>query len=71
MALQDGALLNSHATRPCSSPGIRDAYPALNYGYDCSLALGFVLSILGSILLFIGQLGSFASAYISNSQPTS
>jgi hypothetical protein len=27
----------------------------------CSLVLGFVLSLLGSILLFVGQLGGFAS----------
>jgi len=33
------------------------------YGFGGCLALGFVLSILGSILLFVGQLGSFAVLY--------
>ncbi|KAI0737065.1 SFT2-domain-containing protein [Irpex lacteus] len=33
------------------------------YGFAGCLALGFVLSILGSVLLFIGQLGSFAILY--------
>ncbi|KAI0079996.1 SFT2-domain-containing protein [Panus rudis PR-1116 ss-1] len=32
-------------------------------GTDVSLALGFILSLLGSILLFLGQLGSFAILY--------
>lgn len=34
-----------------------------------SLVLGFVLSLLGSILLFLGQLGSFAGASSSSSSP--
>ncbi|KAI0093929.1 SFT2-domain-containing protein [Irpex rosettiformis] len=33
------------------------------YGFVGCLALGFVLSLLGTILLFIGQLGSFAVLY--------
>ncbi|KAI0703603.1 SFT2-domain-containing protein [Cytidiella melzeri] len=33
------------------------------YGFAGCLALGFVLSLLGSILLFLGQLGSFAVLY--------
>lgn len=28
-----------------------------------SLAIGFVLSVLGTVLLFLGQLGSFAGEY--------
>lgn len=31
-----------------------------------SLALGFILSLLGSILLFVGLTGSFAGACLSN-----
>ena len=34
-----------------------------NHCARTSLALGFVLSILGAALLFLGQLGSFASEY--------
>lgn len=30
----------------------------------CSLAIGFILSILGSALLFLGQLGSFAGVFL-------
>ncbi|CCM02935.1 uncharacterized protein FIBRA_05050 [Fibroporia radiculosa] len=33
------------------------------YGFGGCLAIGFVLSILGSILLFVGQLGTFAVLY--------
>jgi len=33
------------------------------YGFIGCLAIGFVLSILGSALLFLGQLGSFAVLY--------
>ncbi|KAH9951295.1 SFT2-domain-containing protein [Amylocystis lapponica] len=33
------------------------------YGFAGCLAAGFVLSLLGSILLFVGQLGSFAVLY--------
>lgn len=33
------------------------------YGFGGCLALGFVLSILGAALLFLGQLGSFAILY--------
>ncbi|PSR71164.1 hypothetical protein PHLCEN_2v13010 [Hermanssonia centrifuga] len=33
------------------------------YGFGGCLAIGFVLSLLGSILLFVGQLGSFAILY--------
>lgn len=33
------------------------------YGFAGCLALGFILSILGSALLFLGQLGSFAILY--------
>ncbi|KIJ60641.1 hypothetical protein HYDPIDRAFT_116939 [Hydnomerulius pinastri MD-312] len=33
------------------------------YGFIGCLVIGFVLSILGSILLFLGQLGSFAVLY--------
>ncbi|KAH7889914.1 SFT2-domain-containing protein [Phlebopus sp. FC_14] len=33
------------------------------YGFIGCLIIGFVLSILGSILLFVGQLGSFAVLY--------
>jgi len=34
------------------------------YGFIGCLAVGFVLSLLGSILLFVGQLGSFAVLYV-------
>ncbi|EIN07747.1 SFT2-domain-containing protein [Punctularia strigosozonata HHB-11173 SS5] len=34
------------------------------YGFVGCLAIGFVLSILGAILLFIGALGSFAALYV-------
>ncbi|OBZ75642.1 Vesicle transport protein SFT2B [Grifola frondosa] len=34
------------------------------YGFIGCLALGFVLSILGSILLFVGLTGSFAVLYV-------
>jgi len=33
------------------------------YGFGGCLAIGFILSILGSSLLFLGQLGSFAVLY--------
>ncbi|KAF7984991.1 hypothetical protein HWV62_9964 [Athelia sp. TMB] len=33
------------------------------YGFVGCLAIGFVMSILGSVLLFIGSLGSFAVLY--------
>jgi len=33
------------------------------YGFVGCLAIGFILSILGSALLFLGQLGSFAVLY--------
>jgi len=33
------------------------------YGFGGCLALGFILSILGSVVLFLGQLGSFAILY--------
>jgi len=33
------------------------------YGFGGCLAIGFLLSLLGSILLFVGQLGSFAVLY--------
>jgi len=33
------------------------------YGFGGCLVAGFVLSLLGSILLFVGQLGSFAVLY--------
>ncbi|TCD61420.1 hypothetical protein EIP91_008454 [Steccherinum ochraceum] len=33
------------------------------YGFGGCLALGFILSILGAALLFVGQLGSFAILY--------
>ncbi|KIP09238.1 hypothetical protein PHLGIDRAFT_18665 [Phlebiopsis gigantea 11061_1 CR5-6] len=33
------------------------------YGFGGCLALGFVLSILGAAMLFLGQLGSFAILY--------
>ncbi|KAF9001923.1 SFT2-domain-containing protein [Cyathus striatus] len=34
------------------------------YGFAGCLIVGFILSILGSVLLFLGQLGSFAVLYI-------
>jgi len=34
------------------------------YGFGACLGVGFVLSILGSVLLFLGQLLSFAVLYI-------
>ncbi|OSX65165.1 hypothetical protein POSPLADRAFT_1038960 [Postia placenta MAD-698-R-SB12] len=33
------------------------------YGFGACLAIGFILSILGSVMLFIGQLGTFAVLY--------
>jgi len=33
------------------------------YGFGGCLAIGFILSLLGSVLLFLGQLGSFAILY--------
>jgi len=33
------------------------------YGFGGCLAIGFILSILGSSLLFLGQIGSFAALY--------
>lgn len=34
------------------------------YGFAGCLIVGFILSILGSVLLFLGQLGSFAVLYV-------
>ncbi|KAL9715031.1 hypothetical protein Ac2012v2_001691 [Leucoagaricus gongylophorus] len=34
------------------------------YGFIACLAIGFLLSLLGSIVLFLGQLGSFAVLYV-------
>ncbi|PFH50052.1 hypothetical protein AMATHDRAFT_4301 [Amanita thiersii Skay4041] len=34
------------------------------YGFISCLAVGFILSLLGSILLFLGQLGIFAVLYV-------
>ncbi|KAF8894446.1 Got1/Sft2-like family-domain-containing protein [Infundibulicybe gibba] len=34
------------------------------YGFGGCLVVGFLLSILGSVVLFLGQLGSFAILYV-------
>lgn len=34
------------------------------YGFFACLAIGFLLSLLGAIVLFLGQLGSFAVLYV-------
>ena len=51
MALLDGTSVSSSRRETCTN---------IAHSRPYSLAVGFLLSILGSIVLFVGQLGLFA-----------